>query len=300
MNSLQSKCGFVAIVGEPNSGKSTLLNAIVGEKVSIVSSKCQTTRYQVKGITQYDDAHAQIVFIDTPGFFKAKTSLERMLVSNFKYAYKGADIILLMIDPLRRNLDYTFAFIEKLGRNQNQKLIIAINKIDVATKKTLLDIAEKLSKYDFIDYVFMISAKTNDGIGDIIEYLKNNVPEGPYMYEIGVKTDLDIRYRLAEITREKLYNVLSKELPYKLYVETEFFSESEKKARIFQSIIVSKESHKGIVLGHNGERIKYIKDMAILDMRSVLGKKVELKLFVKVKEDWTEKRSHLQSAGLIN
>lgn len=303
-NCNKSYCGFVAVVGEPNFGKSTLINAIVGEKVSIVSPKCQTTRRQVRGIVQFSDeadgCDRQIVFIDTPGFFSAKTALEKALVSNFKYAYRDADIILILIDGTSRHLANTFAFIEKIKDRKNQKVVVAINKVDKARKESLLEIADKLSAYDFIEQIFMVSALTSDGIPDVVDYLKSNILEGPWMYQDSQKTDMNMAFRLSEITREKVYQTLDKELPYNIYIETESFKEAEKKARIYQAIVVMKDSQKGIVLGHKGERIKHIKDMAIADMKLLLNKKVELKLFVKVKENWTEKKAHLQNAGIID
>lgn len=297
----KTKCGFVAVVGEPNSGKSTFINLIVGEKVSIVSHKCQTTRRQVRGIAQYDDCDTQVVFVDTPGFFKAKTSLEKALISNFKHAYKDADIILVMIDASReRHLAYTYSFVEKLENRIHQKVVIAINKVDLANKESILKIANNLSKYTFIEHIFMISASKDIGMIEVKDYLKNNMPQGPYLYDPESKTDMDMVFRLSEITREKIYRILSAELPYSIYIETEMFRETEKKARICQSIVVMKDSQKGIVLGHKGERIKDIKEKAIEDMKEVLQKKVELKLFVKVKENWTEKRTHLQNANIID
>jgi GTP-binding protein Era len=297
-NNSQTRCGFVAVVGEPNSGKSTFVNAIVGEKISIISKKPQTTRRQVRGIAQYDGF--QIILVDTPGFFKGTTSLEKAIINNLRKSYRDVDITLVMIDATRSNLDYTFSFIEKLSRMNEQRLSIIINKVDISSKNSILKIANKLSLYKFIDNIFMISAITKDGLDDVIEYLKNNIPESPNMYDVETKTDMEMIFRLSEITREKLFKILLQELPYSLYVETEVFREAEKKARIYQSIVVVKDSQKGIILGRNGERIKSVKEMAIQDMRDLLGKKVDLKLFVKVKENWTEKRSHLQNAGIIN
>ncbi len=298
-NQIKTKCGFVAIVGEPNAGKSTLVNIMVGEKISIVSHKCQTTRRQVKGIAHYENT--QVIFIDTPGFFKAKTNLEKALISNFKHAYKDADIILIMIDACQeKNLQYTYSFIEKLENRENQKIAVVINKVDIAHKKNILKIAEKLSHHTFIEHIFMISATKSIGIPEIKNYLRDNLSSSHFLYETDKTTDMNMSFRLSEITREKVYMLLSAELPYNIYIETEMFKETEKKARIYQSIVVLKTSQKGIVLGHKGSKIKEIKEKAIEDMKMLLRKKVELKLFVKVKEDWTNKRTHLQNASIID
>ncbi|MDR0552926.1 MAG: GTPase Era [Holosporales bacterium] len=295
-----SKCGFVAIVGEPNSGKSTLVNAIVGEKISIVSPKAQTTRRQIRGIAQYEDE--QIIFVDTPGFFRARTSLEKVLVRNFRHSYEDSDIILVMVDATSSFLSMTFSFIEKLESievESKQKIIVAINKVDKAKKDNILKIAKKLSDYKFINEVFMISALNNDGVQSVVNYLKNNIPDGPFLYETDRKTDMDMVFRLAEITRENVYKILSEELPYSIYIETELFKETDKKVRIFQAIVVMRDSQKGIVIGAKGERIKRIKDLSIRDMKELLNKKVELRLFVKVKEKWADSKTHLQNAGIL-
>jgi GTP-binding protein Era len=297
MNDKKTRCGFVAVVGEPNSGKSTLINRIVGTKVSIVSHRVQTTRCRTRAVSQHDDCHTQIVFVDTPGFFDPKTDLEKALITNFKHAYKDSDVILVMIDACSKNISTTLSFLEKL---KHRKVAAVINKVDIADKSKILKTASELSKFTFLERIFMISANNGDGVSDIVEYLKDNMPDGPYMFDPNSKTDMSIQFRLSEITREKLYQVLLAELPYNIYVETELFKETEKKAKIYQSIVVAKDSQKGIVLGSGGDRIKAIKDMAISDIKDLLDKKIELKLFVKVKENWTKKRTHLQNAGIIS
>ncbi len=295
--SMNKKCSFVAIVGEPNAGKSTLVNDIVGEKISIVSSKVQTTRRPIRGIVELDAA--QIVFIDTPGFCKANSHLEKALIQNFRHSYKDADVIILVIDATSRNHDGSISFIEKF-QESDKTFAVAINKTDIAKKEQLLELADCLSKYEFIKEIFMISALKDDGVGAIKEFLKMTAPEGPWLYEEDQVTDLPMNLRLAEITREKIFKMLEKELPYSIYVETEIFREAEKKARISQVIVVMKDSQKAIVLGRGGQMIKMIKEAAIADMADLFGKKIELKLFVKVKEKWTEKKAHLQNAGIID
>ena len=293
-----NKCSFVAVVGEPNAGKSTLVNEIIGEKISIVSPKAQTTRRQVRGIIELGDS--QIVFIDTPGFCKANSPLEKAIVANFRHAYKDSDLILLVIDATSKYHTGSLNFVEKL-KETKIPFAVAINKVDIAKKENILKLAGELSKYDFIKKIFMISALKNDGIEDLKKFLEETAPIGPWLYGTEHNsTDVDMKFRLSEITREKIFMRLEKELPYSIYVETEVFKEAEKKARIYQSIVVMKDSQKGIVLGHKGLMIKAIKDAAIDEMKTLLNKKVELKLFVKVKEKWTEKRTHLQNAGIID
>ncbi|MDR1234280.1 MAG: GTPase Era [Holosporales bacterium] len=295
-----TRCLFVSIIGEPNAGKSTLLNAIVGEKVSIISHKAQTTRRKIRGIANF--GNSQIVFTDTPGFCidsRVRSSLDEIVSSNFWNSFRDSDLILLLIDATSKSLRSTFSFLEKMKKGTDS-LVVAINKVDIARKENLLKIANSLIEFDFIKKVFMISAKTNDGIEDLIAFLIENTVEEPWFFGENQTTDADVKFMLSEITREKLFLVLEQELPYSIYVETEALTETEKKARIHQSIVVLKDSQKAIVLGHSGGMIKSIKDAAITDMKKLLNKKVELKLFVKVREKWTEKKGYLQDAGIID
>jgi GTP-binding protein Era len=293
----ENRCLFAAVVGEPNAGKSTLVNSMVGEKISIISHKIQTTRRQIYGIANFENS--QIVFVDTPGFCQDKSPLEKVILSNFKNSYKHSDLLILIIDALSKNLSRSLKFIKKVELAKFP-LVIAINKVDVAKKENILKLAAMVSEFNFIKKVFMISALTDDGLDDLRSFLIDYAPTGKWLFEKGCATDMPLKFRLSEITREKLFNKLEKDLPYSIYVETELFHESEKKARIYQSIVVIKASQKGIILGKNGNMIKDIKDKAITDMQSLLGKKIELKLFVKVREKWTEKTEHLKSAGILN
>lgn len=292
------KCIFVSIIGEPNAGKSTLLNNLINKKVSIVSPKVQTTRRQIKGITEED--HTQIIFTDTPGFFdKAESPLEKIISSNFKKSYKDSDLITLVIDSTSKNIETSIRLIKKLETNK-LPLIVAINKVDIAKKENILKIAETLSHYNFIKRVFMVSALNSDGIKDLKNFIIDQAYESPWFYPENTNSDTDLNFQLSEITREKIFYNLEKELPYSIYIEIESIHQTEKKVRIFQSIVVMKDSQKGIVLGKGGNMIKKIKSEAINDMKILLNKKIELKLFVKVKEKWTEKKAHLQNAGIIN
>ncbi|MDR0744644.1 MAG: GTPase Era [Holosporales bacterium] len=295
---MNKKCSFVAIVGEPNVGKSTLVNLLVGEKISIVSNKIQTTRRQIRGITTIENT--QIVFIDTPGFCKTRTPLERAIVSNFRHSYKDADLLLIIIDATSRNYSSSINFIEKIKNHQNQIKAVVINKVDIAKKENIIKLAKILSAYNDIREIFMISALKNDGIDALRKFLEDTAPLSNWFYEEDQTTDITITLRLAEITREKLFERLTKELPYNLYVETEIFKNAEKKARIYQSIVVMKDSQKGIIIGKNADMLKNIKTKAIEDMKALLKKKIELHLFVKVKEKWVDKKVHLQNAGIVD
>lgn len=292
------KCIFVSIVGEPNAGKSTLLNNLINKKISIVSPKVQTTRRQIKGIIE--EGSTQIIFTDTPGFFnKANSPLEKVISSNFKKAYKDSDLIALVIDSTAKSIETSLRFIKKLETSKNS-LIVVINKVDIAKKENILKIAKTLSHYDFIKRVFMVSALNSDGISDLKDFIINQAYESPWFYPENTNSDTNLNFQLSEITREKIFYNLEKELPYSIYVETESIHQTEKKAKIFQAIVVMKDSQKGIVLGKGGYMIKKIKYEAITDMRTLLNKKIELKLFVKIKEKWTEKKAHLQNAGIID
>lgn len=292
------RCGFVSIIGKPNAGKSTLLNLLVGEKISIVSPKVQTTRREVRGIIEHNDS--QIIFVDTPGICKPNTPLEKALLSNFKKSYKDSDITLLLIDCLNKNIENNLKFLRNKKQIQNN-FVVAINKIDLLKdKKQLLPIIDKLKDYMFIEQIFLISSVTGEGIDTMKTYLSEKVPEGPWLYfEDHETTDLDLKIRLAEITREKIFNNLSEELPYNIYVTTDRLHITDKKFKVLQTIVVMKDSQKGIVLGHKGLMIKKIKKETVDDIRNIFHKTIELNITVKVKEKWTEKKEQLINAGII-
>jgi GTP-binding protein Era len=292
----EEKCGIVSIVGAPNSGKSTLLNCIIGEKISIVSPKIQTTRNTIRGVLTSDEC--QIVFLDTPGFFKSQTLLEKLLISNLKSSLVGVDVVLLMIDPTSRSLSAIKDFLEHI-KEYNLNIIAVINKVDIAEKEHILRTTEIISKKHSIEDVFMISARTGDGVNKLMKSLRNKIPMKKWMFKSEDKTDLDIKIRLSETTREKLFLLLEKELPYNLYVETESLSRSAKKAKIHQSIVVMKSSQKGIILGARGSFIQKIRQLSVAEMEEILQQKVELKLFVKVEKKWDSRLEHLKNAGII-
>lgn len=335
-----SKCGFVSLIGPTNAGKSTFLNYLVGEKISIVSPKVQTTRREIRGITQYGSS--QIIFVDTPGFCNGKTALERVLLSNFKNAYNGSDVVLMLIDCTVNNWQSVFQFmsqhqLEKRIRshinsdlNENQyrnssckPFAVILNKIDkLSNKLKLLQMADELKNYDFINEIFMISALTGEGVDPIKKYLANIVPEGPWLYfdvepnlhnrvmahdrncnsnelTFNAKTDLDLPTRLSELTRESIFDLLSQELPYSIYVQTDKLSVTDKQIKLIQSIIVMRDTQKAIVLGHNGTMIRTIRKTSISKMRKIFNKNIKLKLFVLVKENWQNNKEHLINAGII-
>ena len=292
------KCGFVSIIGMPNAGKSTLLNFLVKEKISIVSPKVQTTRREVRGIIEHNNS--QIIFVDTPGICRPNTPLEKVLLSNFKKSCKCSDITLLLIDCLDKNIESNLKFLQNKKQVQDN-FIVAINKIDLMKNKSqLLPIIDKLKDYNFINQIFLISATTGEGIDHILLYLSENVPNGPWLYfEDHEVTDLDLKTRLSEITREKLYNNLEKELPYNIYVTTDRLHVTDKKFKVLQTIVVMKDSQKGIVLGHKGSMIRQIKHEVVNDIKNIFNKTVELNITVKVKEKWTQRKDQLINAGIL-
>lgn len=292
------KCGFVSIIGMPNAGKSTLLNFLVKEKISIVSPKVQTTRREVRGIIEHNDS--QIIFVDTPGICRPNTPLEKVLLSNFKKSCKCSDITLLLIDCLDKNIESNLKFLQNKKQVQDN-FIVAINKIDLMKNKSqLLPIIDKIKDYNFINQIFLISATTGEGIDPVLLYLSENVPNGPWLYfEDHEVTDLDLKTRLSEITREKLYNNLDKELPYNIYVTTDRLHVTDKKFKVLQTIVVMKDSQKGIVLGHKGSMIRQIKHEVVNDIKNIFNKTVELNITVKVKEKWTQRKDQLINAGIL-
>lgn len=280
------KCAFVALLGSPNAGKSTLLNQLVGSKISIVTPKVQTTRTTINGICMAGDT--QLVFIDTPGIFLPKRALEKAMV---KAAWEGsanADIATLLIDS-KRGLDAGTKLILEAISQKKLKAIAIINKIDLVERSTLLELAKTLDEYGIFERIFMISALKGDGVEDLTRYLAEQAPVGPWMYPEDDITNLPWRFLAAEITREQLFLRLDQELPYSLTVDTEHWEEMENgQVKIHQVIYVMKESQKMIIIGKGGSMIKAVGTAAKQQLKRQLGKKVHLYLFVKVKENWVE------------
>ncbi|MEZ5930622.1 MAG: GTPase Era [Alphaproteobacteria bacterium] len=294
-----ARCGFVAILGAPNAGKSTLLNRLVGTKVSIVSPKVQTTRRRVLGITVKDEA--QLIFVDTPGIFTPRQSkrLEKAIVKAAWSAAYDADRLLLLVDAKRGVDRDTKAIIEGLKQSQ-RRATLALNKLDLVKPPVLLPLIKELNETGLFERIFVISAETGDGCDDLLDYLLETLPEGPWHFPEDQLSDLSNRALAAEITREKLFLDLHQELPYSLTVETESWVESEdgKEVRIDQVIYVERDSQKGIVLGKGGRQIKAMGQAARVELEEILDMRVHLFLFVKVRDKWTDDPERYREMGL--
>jgi GTP-binding protein Era len=291
----ETRCGFVALVGAPNAGKSTLLNALVGQKLSIVSPKVQTTRSRILGIAI--EGNAQLVFIDTPGIFREpKRRLERAMV---KAAWSGAgdaDLVLLLVDAARGFDPDSRAILAAL---KDRPLILALNKIDLVKRPALLDLAAKLNAAAPLLATFMIAATTGDGVADLRRDLAARVPTGPFAYPEDQAADMPLRLMAAEFTREQLFRQLHEELPYSLMVETESWKDQpDGSVRIDQVITLARDSHKPIVLGKGGQRLKAIGSAARQELVGALERPVHLFLHVKVRENWLEDPARYRDIGL--
>ena len=294
-----TRCGFVAILGAPNVGKSTLLNRLVGTKVSIVTPKVQTTRRRVLGITVVD--RTQLVFVDTPGIFAPRPNrrLEKAMV---KAAWQGAidaDRLVLVVDA-KRSIDRDTRIVLDGLRKRGQHAVLAINKLDLVKPPALLPLIKSLDDTGLFDRVFVISALAGDGCDDLLAHLLDDLPEGPWLFPEDQLSDLSQRAMAAEITREKLFLELHQELPYSLTVESEGWVEAEDgdEVRIDQVIYVERDSQKGIVLGKGGRQIKAVGQAARLELEQILDKRVHLFLFVKVRGKWTDDPERYQELGL--
>ena len=295
MNAEATRCGYVALIGAPNAGKSTLLNALVGAKVAIVSPKVQTTRARLTGIAI--ENKSQMIFVDTPGIFEPKRRLERAMVSDAWTGAGDADVVALLVDsrrPVKANNDDTQVILDALRKRGKQALLL-INKVDAVERPELLKLAEKLSAEKMIDDtplfsdIFMISALTGDGVQDLSRFFARSVPEGPWLYPEDQIATAPMRYLAAEVTREKLFLNLHQELPYQLTVETEAWEEQKDgSAKVSQVIYVTRANHKGIVLGKGGSLIKKVGEMARKDLEAQMERRVHLFLFVKVRENWLD------------
>jgi GTP-binding protein Era len=291
-----TRCGFVALVGAPNAGKSTLLNAMVGSKVSIVSRKVQTTRALIRGIAI--EGASQLIFVDTPGIFAPKRRLDRAMVTTAWSGAHDADLVAVLIDA-RDGLDEEAeAILDGLKDVRAPKALI-LNKIDVVEKPALLKLAETANQKAKFEGTFMISALNGDGVADLKIWLSERVPPGPYHYPPDQMSDAPIRQLAAEITREKIFERLHQELPYHSTVETEQWKELRGgDVRIEQTIYVERESQRKIVLGKGGQTIKAIGEAARKDIAEVAEAKVHLFLFVKVREGWGEDPERYRAMGL--
>ncbi len=293
----RTRAGFVALIGAPNAGKSTLLNALVGEKVAIVTPKVQTTRMRLRAIAMH--GHAQIIFVDTPGIFQPRKRLDRAMVRAAWTGAEEADEIVLVIDAARGLDDNEVQLILSGLAERDRPIVAALNKIDLVKKPILLEQARRLDETGLFKRIFMISAATGDGLLDLKDYLAASLPEGPFLYPVDQITDITNRVMAAEITREKIYLRLHQELPYEITVETENFEEQPNGHLVIHQVIhVARESQKKIVIGRGGRMLKAIGQAAREDMRAIFGKPVHLFLFVKVSPRWQEDRHHYLMMGL--
>ncbi len=289
------RCGFVAVVGAPNSGKSTLLNRIVGAKVSIVTPKAQTTRTRVVGITGVGET--QLAFVDTPGIFVPKRRLERAMVAAAWSGAAAADIVVALVDAAE-GMDQDVRRIIDGLKESGRKAVLALNKVDLVKREKLLGLAEALNAEGVFTDTFMISALTGDGVPDLVAHLCARLPEGPWLYPEDQLADMPERLLAAEITREQVFLQLRQELPYAAAVETESWTGFEDgSVRIDQIIYVQRQSQKGIVLGKGGKQVKAIGTAARGELEKVLGRRVHLFLYVKVR-DWIDKPDYYRALGL--
>jgi len=291
-----ARCGFIALIGAPNVGKSTLINALVGTKVAIVSHKVQTTRTLLRGIATVDGS--QLVFIDTPGIFAPKRRLDRAMVTNAWAGTHDADIAGVLIDAKRGLDEEAGAILDRLAEVGQPKILL-INKVDLVEKSALLAIAKAANARLAFAATFMISALTGDGVADVKSWLAEHVPEGPWHYPEDQITDAPLRQLAAEITREKLYLRLHQELPYQSTVETDIWKElKDGSTRIEQTIYVERESQRKIVLGKGGQTIKAIGADARREIADMIEAPVHLFLFVKVRERWGDDPDRYREMGL--
>ena len=306
-NNTDTRCGFVAVIGAPNAGKSTLVNTLVGEKVSIVTHKIQTTRFNVRGIAMIDNA--QLVLVDTPGIFEPKTRIDRSMVHAAWSGVSGADAIVHVVDAatypgdnlrnIRARRD-TNCIVKQLSQGQKKTpVFLTLNKIDLIRKDTLLELVNTFNKSYNYKEIFMISAENGSGVCVLASTLVKIVPAGPFLFPEDQAADIGARLQAAEITREKLFLRLHNELPYASHVETENWQvQKNGTIRIEQVIYVRRPAQKPIVLGKKGQTIKWIGQSARRELKQALGAEVHLFLFVKVRENWSENRSHYTDSGL--
>ena len=290
--------GFIGIIGRPNAGKSTLFNAIIGDKISIITHKPQTTRNKITGIKNYPDA--QMIFLDTPGMHRPKTPLNKAMVQTTRDAIGSVDILLMLVEANTDVHPHDLFLIESLVQT-HVPVILVINKIDLIEKKFLLPLIDQFRVlYDFRE-IFPISALKGDGMEDLLNAIKTMLPEGPLYYPDDIQTDATERFIAAEFIREKITLLTKQEIPYATAVEIDLFKEDEEKnlIRISAAINVEKESQKAIIIGKRGAMLKTIGTQARLDMEALFGARVFLELFVRVKKDWTSSEKMLQEFGIL-
>ena len=293
----KTSCGFIAILGAPNVGKSTLLNQIVGAKVSIVSSKVQTTRTRVLGIAL--NRASQLIFIDTPGIFFPKRRLDRAMVAAAWGGAGEADQIILLVDSKRGLDNETISIIDKLRKKEYRNVDLVFNKIDLINKNDLLGLTKKLNKFNIFNEIFMVSAQKGDGLNKLVTHLESKIPASPWLFPEDQISDMPLRLLAAEITREQLFIKLHQELPYAITVDTETWEHKDDgSVRIEQIIYVERDSQRSIVLGKNGKMIRSVGAESRRELGKIIDSVVHLFLFVKVQEKWGEEPTHYGNWGL--
>ena len=291
-----TRCGFVALIGAPNVGKSTLVNALVGSKVTIVSRKVQTTRALIRGIVI--EGNAQIILVDTPGIFAPRRRLDRAMVSTAWSGAHDADLVCVLLDAKSGIDEEANAILAKLESVAHPKILV-LNKVDLVQREKLLALAQAANERMRFEHTFMISALSGDGVDDLRQALAKMVPAGPFLYPEDQMSDAPMRHLAAEITREKIYSHLHQELPYQSTVETDSWTDrKDKSIRIEQTIYVERESQRKIVLGKGGATIKSIGAQARVEIAEIMGGPVHLFLFVKVRENWGDDPDRYKEMGL--
>ncbi len=297
MTDAPTRCGYVALIGEPNAGKSTLLNEMVGAKVSIVTHKVQTTRARIRGVGL--EGESQIVFVDTPGLFKPRRRLDRAMVAAAWSGVEDADVVALLIEAHRGVTEGVERILESLKAETKRPVALVTNKIDRVRREALLALVQDMSERFEFESTFLISATNGDGVKDLKAWLAERMPESPWLYPEDQIADLPMRMLAAEITREKLTLRLHQELPYQMTVETENWQEKKDgSVRIEQVVYVARDGHRGIVLGKKGETIKAIGAEARKDISELLGRKAHLFLHVAVRPNWENEAERYEQMGL--
>ena len=293
----EKRAGFIAVLGSPNAGKSTLINHFIGQKVTIVTRKVQTTRSVIRGICIHKES--QLVFSDTPGIFEPKRRLDRAMVEAAWGSSSDADIILFLYDAQKSGIDNeTNKILDELGQSRKKKILV-LNKVDLVDNKTLLPLIKNFEAICSFDATFIISALTGEGSKEVLSYLAKNLPKGPWLYPEDEITDLPARLLAAEITREQIFMRLHQELPYATTVETEEWTERDDGAIVINQIIyLKKAGHKKIVIGKNGSMIKMLGKAARIEIEQILERSVHLFLFVKVREKWMDDPDRYKIWGL--
>ena len=293
----EKRAGFIAVIGSPNAGKSTLINHFIGQKVTIVTRKVQTTRSVIRGICIHKES--QLVFSDTPGIFEPKRRLDRAMVEAAWGSSSDADIILFLYDAQKSRQDNeTNKILNELAQSTKKKILV-LNKVDLVENKTLLPLIKNCEGFCSFDATFIISALTGEGSKEVLSYLAKNLPKGPWLYPEDDITDLPVRLLAAEITREQIFMRLHQELPYATTVETEEWTERDDGAIVINQIIyLKKAGHKKIVIGKNGSMIKMLGKAARIEIEQILERSVHLFLFVKVRENWMDDPDRYKIWGL--